>query len=471
MHIKNIMFISIAIVVMSSMMFGQQYHLLQAIVTAGSEKGSSASYDLMGLIDQSATGQGSSANYIQYTGFGYQVNGLQDYFISTYAVADGWNMISLPLTVADYQKTVLFPTSTSAAFAYIGAYQPKDTLENGRGYWLKFSGAQNVGVTGVAVTSFSIPVEDKWNMIGSIEASVPKDSIDEIPDGIVISQYFGYDGGYYAATTIDAGEAYWVKTNGGGKLVLNAGSSPPGMNQKEVFLTQLDQLNVLTVEPQKTILSKNKPMQKLYFGTWNEKVIPLDRYEMPPMPPRGVLDVRFVSNRFVEIVNENTAEPQEFPLTIQSNGEPLTLSWNIKEQAGLKYVLVERDGKTITAQHRLRTNGSVNFDAKQSKQYSLRVERIPVEYALYQNYPNPFNPSTTIRFDLPEPASVTLKVINVLGQEVEAPLNNQDIDEGQHSIEFNAGELASGTYFYQIIAHGLMTGKQYQRVQKMVLVR
>ncbi len=66
-----------------------------------------------------------------------------------YTYTDAWNLVSVPLNVADARKTVLFPTATSNAFAYTpSGYIVRDTLQNGTGYWLKFPSAQSVGITG-----------------------------------------------------------------------------------------------------------------------------------------------------------------------------------------------------------------------------------------------------------------------------------------------------------------------------------
>jgi len=74
----------------------------------------------------------------------------------------------------------------------------------------------------------------------------------------------------------------------------------------------------------------------------------------------------------------------------------------------------------------------------------------PEQFTLFQNYPNPFNPTTTITFNLTEPSSVTLKVYNVLGQEVAALLDRQQMEDGMQEIDFSANALASGVYFYRL---------------------
>jgi hypothetical protein len=74
------------------------------------------------------------------------------------------------------------------------------------------------------------------------------------------------------------------------------------------------------------------------------------------------------------------------------------------------------------------------------------------EYKLYPNYPNPFNPSTTIQFDISESSYVTLNVFNILG-EIVAELQNGKMDVGRYSINFDATNLSSGIYFYEIRAN------------------
>lgn len=86
-------------------------------------------------------------------------------------------------------------------------------------------------------------------------------------------------------------------------------------------------------------------------------------------------------------------------------------------------------------------------------------------FELRQNYPNPFNPSTTIPFVLDKNALVTLKVYNMLGQEVATLVNNQMTTAGLHQVKFDASNLATGMYIYRINA-----GKM-QQTRRMMLVK
>jgi Concanavalin A-like lectin/glucanases superfamily/Secretion system C-terminal sorting domain/Fibronectin type III domain len=97
------------------------------------------------------------------------------------------------------------------------------------------------------------------------------------------------------------------------------------------------------------------------------------------------------------------------------------------------------------------------------------INVIPKEYGLYQNYPNPFNPSTTIGFALPTAARVTITIYNTLGQEV-SRLLDRDMNAGVHSMSFNALNLASGIYFYRIVANGV-NGKNFISTKRMLLLK
>jgi len=88
----------------------------------------------------------------------------------------------------------------------------------------------------------------------------------------------------------------------------------------------------------------------------------------------------------------------------------------------------------------------------------------PSKYALKQNYPNPFNPLTTIEFDLPKAEFVTLKVYNILGEEIKTLVNNK-LQAGNHTFEFDGSILASGIYLYKIKAGN------WQDVKKMILIK
>ncbi|MEK7264382.1 MAG: T9SS type A sorting domain-containing protein, partial [Bacteroidota bacterium] len=97
--------------------------------------------------------------------------------------------------------------------------------------------------------------------------------------------------------------------------------------------------------------------------------------------------------------------------------------------------------------------------------------KLPEVYTLEQNYPNPFNPTTAIEFYLPEDAIVSLKIYNVLGQEVATVLNKEFYEAGNDLVEFDASKFSSGVYFYRFNAKGLDTETDFSSVKKMILMK
>ena len=85
-------------------------------------------------------------------------------------------------------------------------------------------------------------------------------------------------------------------------------------------------------------------------------------------------------------------------------------------------------------------------------------------YELYQNYPNPFNPSTRIQYSVSSTQKITLKVYDVLGNEI-ATLVNEEKPAGNYEVEFDGTGLPSGIYFYQLKARSFVDTK------KMILLK
>jgi hypothetical protein len=102
--------------------------------------------------------------------------------------------------------------------------------------------------------------------------------------------------------------------------------------------------------------------------------------------------------------------------------------------------------------------------ASQTLPETQNTESLPREYALKQNSPNPFNPSTLIAYELPKQSFVTIRVYDILGQEV-VTLINELQEAGYKTVRFDAGNFASGVYFYQLKAGS------FTSVKKMLLMK
>ncbi|MDH3267429.1 MAG: T9SS type A sorting domain-containing protein [Ignavibacteria bacterium] len=90
--------------------------------------------------------------------------------------------------------------------------------------------------------------------------------------------------------------------------------------------------------------------------------------------------------------------------------------------------------------------------------------KVPGGFYLFQNYPNPFNPETRINYKVSEPSFVTIKVFNIIGQEVKT-LVNEFKQSGQYNVQFDGTGLTSGVYFYKLEAN------RFTDIKKMVLLK
>jgi len=107
-----------------------------------------------------------------------------------------------------------------------------------------------------------------------------------------------------------------------------------------------------------------------------------------------------------------------------------------------------------------------NITAGEEKTILLKKQSIePInEIILEQNYPNPFNPSTSIRYQVSSISRITLKVYDVLGNEIET-LVDEEKQPGVYKVNWNASEMPSGVYFYQV------TSSNSTDIKKMILIK
>jgi hypothetical protein len=263
-------------------------------------------------------------------------------------VAGNWNLISLPLIVPGGGFTSLFPTASSGAYAFNGSYTQAETLTNGIGYWVRFSGPQSVFLSGHICRTDTIPVQQGWNLIGSVSMPISVNDIGSPDSGVIASSFFEYENGYRAADSLRSGRGYWVKVSQSGRLVL---------------------------APHGGVTAKNK-------------IAIRPDGEMPPIPP----------------------------------GAPVRST-------------------------------------------------APTSFAMFPAYPNPFNPGTTVRFDLPAESHLSVRIYNLLGQEV-LTLVDGIRAAGSYDLRIDGSALTSGVYFVRMEAAGLVNpAKLFFSTQKVVLAK
>ncbi|MEO6695391.1 MAG: LamG-like jellyroll fold domain-containing protein [Ignavibacteria bacterium] len=123
-------------------------------------------------------------------------------------------------------------------------------------------------------------------------------------------------------------------------------------------------------------------------------------------------------------------------------------------------------------------DNAANVDSGRVYAWGLSFGPIPgisgnetgISYKLYQNYPNPFNPNTNLEFGISKLGFVTLKVYDILGNEV-ATLINEKKNPGNYKVDFNGSNLSSGIYFYKLVVDSFGETEDFNEVKKMTLIK
>lgn len=378
-------------------------------------------------------------------------------FIVTDSISKGWNLVSVPIAVTKVYRSTVFPGSSSNVFAYQGRYVAGDTVSSSVGYWLKFIGDSTITMMGRPCLTDTISLNPGWNIIGSLSSPVSVSALTENPAGTVVSAFFGYHGSYAFADSLFPMRGYWVKAGSQGKLsmAVSAGLSKAAtrFSVKEL----LPGLNSLVFE------DRAGHRESVYFGACCEDSSSVLKFDAPPLPPVEIFDVRFASQRYMEIVPGDRKTVSEFPITTQGVVYPLRVSWQLSENSGVKYEFLA--GNQLQA---LGSNGSMVL-ANGAAGLRLKAEptgmtALPKDFALEQNYPNPFNPVTIVNIQLPFDSYVNMKVYNVLGQEVATLVSGMQ-EAGYRSVSFDGSNLPSGVYFYR------MTAGNFSAMKKMLLLK
>lgn len=209
--------------------------------------------------------------------------------------------------------------------------------------------------------------------------------------------------------------------------------------------------------------------------------LPGSNIQAPPGYPLGYAEVfgvsALVGNIPVELINfAATNKDNKIQLTWQTATEKNNYGFQILRSENTRewkeigfvegsgsstkphnYQFIDENVNSGTLYYRLK---QIDFDGTYSllKIASINIE-VPCELKLFQNYPNPFNPVTEIKYSIPKAGNVSLKVYDILGNEV-ATLVNERKETGINIAKFNAANLSSGTYIFRIESNGKIKTKK-----------
>jgi len=356
----------------------------------------------------------------------------------------GWNILSVPLLKADMKVTSLFPTAASLAYSYNNGYISSDSLKNGKGYWLKFNKDTTYNILGINVNPKNINVTTGWNLIGPFDENIPISSLISVPSGIITSAFYGFSNMYFTTDTLKQGKGYWVRTSASGILMKNLADDPVVLNN-----VSKDSIHTWT---KIAFTDPENNLSELYLansGQINQN------YDLPPVPPEGIMDIRFSSDKNVETYG-NTQN-----IKINYAQRPLKIKVSNLNNHRIRLY----DGISGNLFNVILKEG-VDVELNQNLDNLILVDEgiIPQDYSLSQNYPNPFNPSTTINYSVPEDGNVRIVIYDLIGREIQT-LVNSFVKAGIYEVKFNGQDMSSGMYFYK-----MQSGK-FSEIKRMVLIK
>ena len=404
------------------------------------------------------------------------------------SLAGGWNLISFDVGIENNGPADVFAALIDAGnlvvvtgYGASGAnfYDPSvpdflntlTSIDDGFGYWVKVNNEAILSAEGGSLgDGFAKDLAAGWNLIGYwLENSqAPADAFAALIDAgnLVVATGYGASGANFydpfvpdflnTLLSLDNGFGYWVKVN---SAVDGFTYPPAGLARPIASVPQ---------ETNPEIVKTNEFM----FINGEVNFIDMDYTVGDKVEIRTESGLLVGEMKIVAVTDEMLDELDDFPGFECSLGDNLLMTapiygddWTTEEIDGaikgenLRFIYNDNEAE-LTIEY----TGTMEL-----AKVDLEFRFIPDAYALRQNYPNPFNPVTTITYDLADAGFVSLKVYNMLGQEV-TNLVSADRKAGVHTVQWNGTghtghPVSSGVYFY------VLNTDQFTSVKKMVFMK
>ena len=383
-----------------------------------------------------------------------------------------------------------------------GAYQENSgSLTPGSAVWLISKDVNKIyarnGHSTQLTMGFQINLSDGWNQIGS-PYNFPIDINDDFFVNVTseveqeLYQYTGNDN-YSQTSVMNPGSGYWIYSNGNGQININTIFGFPPLTEKAQSTLAKQNLGW---EANLEVSVGDQRDRSTHFGVHPNAKLAYDKYDFHEPPVIG----EYVSAYFKH------SEAGNLNQDIQNDGEvfyswPLAIQTN---QAGIAEVVIPNINEipyehsvklfdpVTQIVHDMRQNSSFKFASQGTENphyFELMIGKdefindelekigfVPNKFELAQNIPNPFNPVTNILVSLKEDATISLKVFNLLGEEINSIAMNQPMNKGNHRFLWsgksdNGNPLPSGIYLYRLEVLSNNGNPVYQNTKKMILMK
>lgn len=361
----------------------------------------------------------------------------------------GWNLISLPVSPSNARSEVVFPNLASGKPLQFtqNQYIDADSLEVGRGYFVKYGATVDRTIAGTQVreihelrTPFRVRLYEGWNTVGALSVPTTTDpaflGFGPIPGQSsprLNSEVYRYltDRGYEQTSIIAPGFGYWLKIDRDGFYRLSA---PASAFDKAAINDSYRSLNRLSIS------DNGQKVGTVYFGLDNGSVN-ASRFELPPVPARELFDVRFANNGFVSTAGSLSGE---HVVRFQGVAYPVVLSVSNPDA---NYVITDELTGTVLGTFTRGQAGAVRITSPMTKSVKITTVASGV-MELGSAYPNPTSGNVSFDIVSPNDQVVNVTLFNTLGSAVKTLFN--DRVAGRETVTFSTAGLPAGVYHYKM---------------------
>ncbi len=363
----------------------------------------------------------------------------------------GWNLLSVPVNPSSSYWKDVFKQALNIPIRFAqNSYQTNETnLAPGVGYFVKYSDDVDKTVAGARIfkiddLSFPTRLYDGWNTIGSLSYPTSTENVTLLPFGsgafpAITGDIYGYvtNRGYRAVSEIQPGLGYWIKISGQAYLSMCCGNAPKsGINVSAVRESMKSASMRVTVSDNANNLGE-------VFVAPAGSIETRTAFELPPLPPNNLFDVRFTDHTYIN---------DEVNPTIQLQGVafPVTLTVNNPDRS---YVVTNPISGAVLGTINAGRANTITIVDPRTPAIRLMGGETTLTALSVSTSPNPVNVGGSVNVTVPTAGRVTVQVFDAVGQVV-TTLTDADYAVGVYGFDLNAGALAQGRYIVKVTSNG-----------------
>lgn len=375
-------------------------------------------------------------------------------------IKEGWNFLSLPVSAVNQRHNVLYPNKMAMQpiFFTPSTYQQEEILRVGIGYFMRYAHGARVDTrfAGTYISEISTARQNAprvypgqagrggWNTVGAISTPVSINNISfeafqgQTPDVDYTLNYgvwrYVTDRGYEEVSTMLPGLGYWIKVNANG-----------------FYNLKQDNLKVITgnYNPRNDVYSKSTKIEIIDNKSRNGELFLADKntniemYQLPPLPPTDVFDVRLRGNYKVDNTNETVINLQavEYPVSISVKYADSDLTFTDALTGQVYGTIAKGTDGNVVIYNSPSNNIVVNRTEVADSKFGIDI------------YPNPVLGGNVINvaYSIPNNETVNIQLFDAVGNMV-AQILKADINAGTYTLQHDVTNLTAGTYMVRVEA-------------------